>query len=287
MEFPKFPSALGLLARLPSPPKSEVASKVIQYCPVALPPPIFVLRELVAMGLVASSTEEVTIDSVLSLTERGAEATRAQRTAQAHPFFVARPQPIPDVFPPPPDSLEAVLAGRASPPLEPMVEATLRVLFGERDVDARLTSHGIYVHFGPERGVSYDRSFLGQAPLLAEILRCAGLERVDAPVLIGLPRALRSWLPSEKLVWILPGTSEVRLHIRNSPERWRRTYVGAIPLEGPLALRELPKRAPRYLTSDQPIACPSCSACSTRYRQVDDYLICSACARSFKVSGAR
>ena len=58
-------------------------------------------------------------------------------------------------------------------------------------------------------------------------------------------------------------------------------YVAA---DGPLALKELPEWAPSevvYKDFATPFSCVRCGGASTRYRAIQDALVCTKCRRSF------
>ncbi len=169
----------------------------------------------------------------------------------------------------------------------------LRILFGG-DTDSLLTARRFDVHIGMRyrKPFTYYRRLAPGA--VSEILTRAELQNVSTPVVIGLPgasvadvRNFGSWSYDPKLIWIVPISTEMQMSVRSSPERWRQPFVGAIPDEGPLALRPLPEwhpPAPRWRELDETLRCPNCGVEAKRYRELTDALVCCACARSFRLA---
>jgi rubredoxin len=184
-----------------------------------------------------------------------------------------------------------VLAGTRVP-LDACTSKTMLVVL-DVDTDTLVTPSAFLVHRGTQkqrRPLSYSRRF---APaIVSELMWRANVERVTSPIVIGLPAGnvpkvplFSTWSYAAVLVWLVPSPSAVKLIVRRSPEAWREPYVRDIPSEGPFALRELPEWCPAktsWTTLDVALSCPSCGVSSTRYRELADALVCSACGRSFK-----
>jgi hypothetical protein len=193
------------------------------------------------------------------------------------------------------DRLREVLEGRWRPRLDGTSSKTLRVVLGAREADASITPERFIIHFGAQKQRSPSSYYRRLAPgVVSEILERASIDSVAGPLVIGLPAGevpsmgtFFEWAYGPKLVWIVPAERSVKVVVRASPERWRAPFTRPVPGEGPLALRELPEWAPKepaYRDFAPPLSCPRCGAPSTRYRSLEDALVCGACGRSFEHS---
>jgi len=167
----------------------------------------------------------------------------------------------------------------------------LRIMLGG-DTDTVITPERFVVHFGPQKQRRPCCYFRRLAPrMMSGLLECGAVHTVVDPVVIGLPAssvpkvpgAFPEWPYEPKLVWVVPGADVVKVIVRKSPERWAVPVIQPIPVEGPLALRELPEWAPTqgYREFISTLPCPRCGAAGTRYREIRDALVCLTCGRSF------
>ena len=188
-----------------------------------------------------------------------------------------------------------VLNGKRRLRLDGTASKMLRIMLG-RDTDTVITPERFVVHFGPQKQRLPFRYFRRLAPrMMSELLERGAVHTVGGPVVIGLPSssvpkvpgAFPEWSYEPKLVWVVPGADVVKVIVRKSPERWTVPVVQPIPVEGPLALRELPEWAPREVYREFVLAlpCPRCCAPATRYREIRDALVCLKCGRSFEHAG--
>jgi hypothetical protein len=189
-----------------------------------------------------------------------------------------------------------VLAGRQRFHLDAASSKMLRVVLSQGSVDAQITLARFIVDFGKQKRrhpFCCERRLA--PPVVSELLTRAAVESVREPLVIGLPagtvqeisRRYPAWDYDPKLVWIVPTDANIKVIVRNSPERSALPFVDVVPNEGALALRELPEWSPptpaqlRYEEFAGGLSCPNCGTTATRYRSISNALVCGSCRRSF------
>lgn len=196
-------------------------------------------------------------------------------------------------------AVQAVLAGELHVELDGGSSKMLQILL-DTATNAVITPGSFVVHFHEVERRRPARYFSRLAPpVLGELLRRAGLGRVDESVVLELPAGdvprfeqFPAWKYASRLVWIDASPVAVNLAVR--PGSLLLTpRVLPIPIDGPLAYpRTRPwQPAPeRWRTFDPPRACPHCGAAADRYRElraegpgseITAAFVCLTCHRSF------
>jgi len=172
----------------------------------------------------------------------------------------------------------------------------LRIVLGTGNTDM-LSDRARFVVEIHERRRRPLQDFRRLAPaVVSELLIRTSMDAVFEPTVVGMPAGTvpatlenGGWSYPNKLVWFVPTTTSLKVIVRDATYANLIAATSPIPLDGPLALRELPSWAPPipvYRDFDPPFVCPNCRLACTRFRELGGALICSGCGRSFSAPTA-